>query len=242
MEIFLEDGILKIEANCNYLRFKADKNLVESIVYLPDKRFEYIFPKGEQLVVFPEGAFVGSDYSFSCTEATTQDITAYRNLALNPADRRGETNYFPHSDANAVSKDWFCFESRNAIDGFINTGGHGNYPYNSWSGGIRDDLEYFLDFGRHVFIDKLKLHLRSDTRINDEGLRWDTYWKNITVEFSDGTNTRIAPIMTAEAQEFKFEPRTVTWIRLSNLIRDLSFPTRGFAALSQIEVWGNDII
>ena len=42
-------------------------------------------------------------------------------------------------------------------------------------------------------------------------------------------------------QSFSFEPKTVNRLKLKNLVRDLSFPTRGFAALSQIEVWGRDI-
>ena len=68
---------------------------------------------------------------------------------------------------------------RNAIDGVLENKGHGNFPYHSWAGGARDDLEYYVDFGTEVEVEKLVFYLRAD-------FPHDTYWKNIDIEFSDG--------------------------------------------------------
>ena len=70
--------------------------------------------------------------------------------------------YFPHASANFVTREDPCFYERNAIDGVMNNQGHGAYPYHSWAGGARNDLEFFLDFGRDVEIDKLVFFLRAD--------------------------------------------------------------------------------
>lgn len=241
MQIDLNENKLEINAGCHYIKFRADKNLAETIIYLPEKKMEYIIPTGERLDVYPKGSFEGPDYTYSCVEATSEEIVKYRNLALNPADRRGETNYFPHSDANYVTRDSIWFESRNAIDGFVGPCGHHGFPHQSWGGGDRDDLEYFLYFGRPVLVDKLVLHLRADYNVSNDK-EHDTYWKSIKVEFSDGSEIAISPVKTADGQVFTFEPKTISSLKLTNLVRDWSFPTMGYAALSQIEVWGKDII
>ena len=67
---------------------------------------------------------------------------------------------FPHAYANFVTREEPCFYARNAIDGVINNQGHGNYPFHSWAGGARNDLEYTLDFGKEVEFDKLKQVLK----------------------------------------------------------------------------------
>lgn len=241
MRLKLSDGKLEIEAESHYIKFKADKNLKESIIYLPEKRMEFLIPEGERLDTYPAGTFAGPDYSFSCVEASAEEIIEYRNLALNPADRRFQTEYFPHSDANFVTKDKFCLESRNAIDGFTKTKGHGNYPYTSWGGGLRDDLEFSLEFGRSVAADKIVLYLRADFFIYKDGKEHDAYWKDVTVKFSDGTDMEIHPVKSAEGQGFSFPQKTVTGLKLVNLVRDLSYPVCGYAALTQIEVYGKDI-
>ena len=42
-----------------------------------------------------------------------------------------------------------------AFDGVLVNKGHGNFPYHSWAGGARDDLEYYVDFGTEVEVEKL---------------------------------------------------------------------------------------
>ncbi|MGN0149522.1 MAG: carbohydrate-binding protein [Clostridia bacterium] len=239
---FAEGDIIEIFADTNYIKLKIDKTLNSSIVYLPKKHMRYEIPFGEQLTAYPPNAFSDIPHIIECREASEEEVNEYRNLALNSADRRRSVNCFPHSAANFVTKDLPYFESRNAIDGVCQNSGHGLYPYHSWGGGDRDDLEYYLDFGRNVLIDKIVLYLRADYSENEQGELHDTYWKHITVKFSDNTELELSPLKTKKAQVFTFNQKKVSGLTLYNLVRDRSFPNRGFAALSQIEVYGKDEI
>lgn len=242
MPMKIEDNVLKIADEGCYVHLRMGKGVQESIVYLPKGAAEIPIPSGEGLEVFPEDAFEEGVDSFFCALATKEKITSYRNLALNPADMPGQSDYFPHASANFVSKNSFRFETRSAIDGFAETNGHYGFPFQAWGGGDRDDLEYCLEFGRPVEVDKLVLYLRADYSKNEEGKEHDTYWKEVTVQFSDGTSMTVHPVKSGDGQCFPFTPRIITDLKLKNLVRDWSFPTRGFAALSQIEVWGRDIL
>lgn len=237
----IENGILKIKENSNYICLRAGKGIPESIIYIPSGEMDFSIPSGEALSVYPKNAFKDILNSFYYRSASAEEISAYRNLALNPADKPNQNSYFPHAKANHVTRNSIWFESRNAIDGFAATSSHVGFPFQSWGGGDRDDLEFSLDFGRPVEIDKIVFYLRADYR-TDDGKEHDTYWKDITIEFSDGTSLTVHPQKSGNAQSFSFQSRIITNIKLTNLVRDLSFPTRGFAALSQIEVWGRDII
>ena len=232
---------LCIFTDCNYIVFKADESIPESIIYMPDGKMDFFIPTSEEMYVYPPDAFSKIPHSFLCRQAAESEIYEYRNLALNPADRKDNEAFFPHSNANFVTRDSFAFESRNAIDGFCDNGGHAGFPFQSWGGGSRDDLEYNLYFGRPVIIDKIVLYLRADYAVNEAGLFHDTYWKSAKIVFSDSTEMDISPVKTKKGQEFTFEPKTVTAVSLKSLVRDLDFPTRGFAALSQIEAYGKDI-
>jgi len=239
---FAEGDCIEICSDTNYVHLKIDQHLPASIVYLPQKRMYFKVPTGDRLTAYPPGTFTESPHVIECAAATEQEAGAYRNLALNAADRRGQSDCFPHADANFVTKDLPYFESRNAIDGFCQTKGHGTFPYQSWGGGDRDDLEYHLDFGRPVLIDKMVLYLRSDDTINAQGELHDTYWNHITVKFSDNSELTLSPVKTDAPQVFMLEEKIVTRLTLCNLVRDRSFPNRGFAALTQIEVYGKDKI
>lgn len=61
-----------------------------------------------------------------------------------------------------VTRDEPCFFERNAIDGVLENKGHGNFPYHSWAGGARDDLEYYVVSGTEVEVEKLVFYLRAD--------------------------------------------------------------------------------
>lgn len=239
---FAEGDCIEICADTNYIHLKIDNHLRASIVYLPEKRMCFHVPAGDRLAAYPPGAFTKVPHVIACREAEAHEICEYRNLALNPADQRGQSNYFPHADANFVTKDLPYFESRNAIDGFCQNKGHGTFPYQSWGGGNRDDLEYHLDFGRPVLIDKAVLYLRSDDTANELGELHDTYWNHISVKFSDDTALALSPVKTDAPQIFTWKEKCVTNLTLCNLVRDKSFPNRGFAALVQIEIYGKDAI
>jgi hypothetical protein len=213
-----------------YVFVNIGEYVAESLIYAPEAKFEYSIPVGEKLVAYHPEAFQGNSHIITVREAKEEEIAEYRNLALNGLDKHQEVNYYPHAYANVVTRDEACFEPRNAIDGCKDNSSHGNYPYHSWGGGLRDDLEFTLFFGREVEADKIVLYLRADY-VNDH----DTNWKTGVFEFSDGSRLPISMIKTAEPQEFAFESKKISWVKLTEIRRPVS---SAFAALTQIEVYG----
>ncbi len=243
------DKIKVLLDGTDFLAVKLDATLAESILWVPSRSFEFALPTQRQISngYAPE-AFSGEDHLICVREPEERDIYGYRNIALNSHDKHGKVRHFPHAVANFVTRDDPCFYERNAIDGVINNQGHGSYPYHSWAGGARDDLEFTLDFGRNVEIDRLVFYLRADFAHDKiTGIPHDSYWKNIDIEFSDGEvihgeftldNSDLNE-ENSKGQEISFDKKTTKYIRLFNF-RQVS-EILSFAALSQIEVFGNII-
>ena len=216
-----------------FVAVKLDEKLPESIVHIPNKSFIFEVPMGSLLRGYDKDAFAGSEHILCARELDDEEIYAYRNIALNPHDKHGETKSFPHASANFVTRGDPCFYERNAIDGNTQNVGHGPWPYNSWAGGARDDLEYRIDFGQKVEVEKLVIYLRAD-------FPHDTYWKAIDFEFSDGYTITGNFDGIADGQEVILpEKKETEYIILKNLTQ-VSLPL-SWAALSQIEVYGRYI-
>ena len=62
----------------------------------------------------------------------------------------------------------------------------------------------------------------------------NNYWKDVTVEFSDGSEVKIAPKYHGERQAFSIRKRTVKWMKFTKLI-DV---TKKYAAFNEVEAWG----
>ena len=162
---FVEGDTIKIRLDgTKTVAVRLDPTLQESFLYLPNKSFTFAIPsKREREACYAPTAFQGKAHPITAREVE-EEFYKTRNVALNPHDLRGKTGGYPHASANFVTRDEPCFYERNAIDGERNNQGHGAYPYHSWAGGARNDLEYTLDFGNEVEIDKMKFYLRADFR------------------------------------------------------------------------------
>lgn len=226
-----------------FLRVKLDDLLKECEVFTPDGTFEYVIPSKEELFGgYAGGVFQGERHTIKICES--QNPYGYRNLALNPYDLRGREKYYPHATANFVTRDEPWFYERNSIDGEIDVEGHGAYPYHSWAGGAREDLEYTLDFGEEVLIDKIVFFLRADFRKESDGTPHDSYWKTIDVQFDDGERISCEISLdrscmnpkNTEGRSIEFPEKHTRKIKLFNFKQVTE--TLGFAALSQIEVYG----
>ena len=153
----------------------------------------------------------------------------YRNVALNTEDHQGRAQNFPHASSNSEYNDLAWFAACSAIDGQTDNQGHGR-KYPSWGPHKRTDLWWKVEFGRPVTIDKLVLIIRAD-------FPHDKHWHSATIEFSDGSRQTIKIAKTAQPQAFRFEPRTVDWLKLTNLVQHEPL---GWCALTEVEVWGRD--
>lgn len=177
--------------------------------------------------------FYGSRHYLNARCAGREEISIYRNLALNVCNQHGDAHCYPHAWANVKTRGESVFAARNAIDGVCENRSHGEWPYESWGMNRQDNAQMTVEFGREVEIDKVLLYTRSD-------FPHDNRWRQVVLAFSDGTNLEWELEKSALPHTLAFPPKRVTWVRLEKLIKanDLS----PFPALSQIEIYGKDIL
>ena len=219
-----------------FVKLRLDETLAESIVYVPDGVFEFAVPQDRELKsCYAPGAFSGDSHRVCCAEPSEAEIYSDRLISLNSHDRHNVPKYFPHSVANFVTREDPCFFERNAIDGVLDNSNHGRFPYHSWGGGLREDLEFEVRFGTEVEVSKVTIFLRAD-------FPHDTYWKEADLEFSDGTSVHLDMIGTKEGQTFEFEPKKTKFVKLCGFKQQrLEDGSLSFAALSQIQIYGKYI-
>ncbi len=220
----------------DFMKLALDPTMAESIIYVPDRIFEFKIPFGaERTACYDKEAFSGESHRVKVSEPDNAEIYAERVISLNSHDRRHVGKYFPHADANFVTRESPCFFERNTIDGVCQNENHGNYPYHSWGGGLREDLELYIHFGCEVLVKDIILYLRAD-------FPHDTYWKEMDIEFSDKTVVHANFIGTKEGQRVEFPEKKTEYVKLTGLKQQrLEDGSLSFAALSQIEVIGNYI-
>lgn len=219
-----------------FVRLALDPTMQPSLVYLPDGVFEFAVPFGyERQACYAPDAFAGETHRVRAAEPSEAEIYGERCISLNSHDRHNVVKYFPHASANFVTREDPCFFERNAIDGVRDNEGHGLYPFHSWGGGLREDLEYTVDFGTEVETDRVTVYLRAD-------FPHDTYWKEAALEFSDGARVPLTLAGTKEGQTFTFPKKRTASVKLTGFRQQrLEDGSLSFAALSQLEIYGTYI-
>ena len=219
-----------------FLKIRLDSTLAESIIYVPDGVFEFSVPFGyERQACYAPEAFAGDTHRIICSEPSEAEIYSEREISLNSHDRHNVPKYFPHAVANFVTREDPCFFERNAIDGITENSLHGIYPYHSWGGGLREDLEYEVHFGTETEVSRVTVYIRAD-------FPHDTYWKEAELEFSDGSRVHLDIKGTGEAQTYEFSPRVTEFVKLTGFKQQrLEDGSLSFAALSQIQINGKYI-
>lgn len=226
-----EDFILvETSGKCNYCVIQLEDTMPPALVYVPDTRMSFHIPAASSRSCYSPKSFSGSCHLIRARTATPEELAQRRNLAFNPYDVTRGTGCFPHASTNIeVTNPEFA--PRNAIDGIFENNSHGGWPYQAW--GINKDLTatFRLDFGRTVTVDEIRLTLRAD-------FPHDSWWTEVTVAFSDGSQEIIHPKRTGETQSFPIPARSIQWLELCDLKKaeDESM----FPALTQIEVYGTE--
>ena len=228
------DGDRIVITGPQHLAVRLDETMPECIVFSPQGRFEYLVPQKQgrmasRRVVSPK-SFQGNRHVIAASSATAAQLAADRNVALNAYDVRGDSTFFPHATSNSECRGEPDFAARNAIDGSVLNARHGGWPYQSWGPDKRTDLWWKVEFGRPIEIDRLELVIRAD-------FPHDKHWHSATIEFSDGSREKIQIAKTAEQQKFSFKKRTVTWLRLTDLVQTEPL---GWCALVEVLAWGHD--
>ena len=229
------DKIEFILKDCDKIAIQLDETLKESLVYIPNGKYVFPIPFGQKAQAYHPDAWSKETNTIRVHEAFDDEFYAYRNIALNTASVRYDENCFPYAKANYVTRDEAWFEERNSIDGVTENDSHGAYPYQSYAGGAREDIDYTLYFGKNIEFDRIDIYLRADFADDH-----DTYWKSFTVELSDGTRLPLTFEKTGEAQKFTLNKKIVTDKLHLTDFKQASDPL-SWAALTQIEVYGNYI-
>lgn len=229
---YVEGDVIRMSGSApGYVVALLEDSMAETFGYLSGE-FCLAVPFGEKRVSYSPKSFTGDIHLLWARQASPREAGAYRNLALNPLDSHDNTGFFPHASANVETRGESVFAARNAIDGCYANSSHGAWPYQSWGINRDPEAELLLDFGREVRVDRLALTLRAD-------FPHDNWWKQCSVQFSDGSQIQAELVKTGEPQQIDLAPRVVRWLKLERLIKDEDDPSP-FPALTQIEVWGTD--
>ena len=229
--VYQPGDIIRISGN-KHLIVQMDQALPSGEVYLPDEKMTWPVPCGEHRLAYAPGLFEAPRHIITASAVPADTLCRARNVSCNPADLRGDTDFFPHCTANVETRNEACFCARNVIDGLRLNTFHGEWPFQSWGIGAREDAWCLLDLGRPVIAEKMALTLRAD-------FPHDAYWTAGHVVLSDGTDLSFPLQKTGDRQWIDLGGRTVRWLSLERLIK--SNDPSAFPALRQLEVYGSDL-
>ncbi|MBP3637734.1 MAG: carbohydrate-binding protein [Clostridia bacterium] len=229
--VYEEGDYIQITSDAQHLFVQMDATILPGEVYLPTGRMTWRIPFGEHRLAYCPVAFQGLRHIVTARAMTKGEITARRNIACNPADLRGDTDFFPHCTANVETRNEACFCARNVIDGMRHSTYHGEWPFQSWGIGAREDAWCLLDFGRDVQVDEMALTLRAD-------FPHDAYWVAGHVVLSDGSEIAYDLEKTGERQFIPLGRHTIRWLRLERMQK--SDDPSAFPALIEWEVFGQE--
>ena len=227
--VYEEGDYVEIRSDTPHLIAQMDATILPGEVYLPEGRMTWRVPFGEHRLAYCPVAFEGSRHIVTARAMTEKELAARRNVACNPSDLRGETDFFPHCIANVETRNEACFCARNVIDGMRHSDYHGEWPFQSWGIGAREDAWCLLDFGREVTVDEMALTLRAD-------FPHDAYWVSGYVVLSDGAEVAYDLEKTGERQYIPLGMHNVRWMRLERMQK--SDDPSAFPALIEWEVFG----
>ncbi len=215
-----------------FLVVRLDETMPPSLV-LCRGELRLPIPFGNQRQPYSLRAFIGELHVLQARRARPEEIAGRQNLCLNPYDHRDNRTSFPHATANVETRGEAQFFARNAIDGEKSNNDHGLWPYTSWGINRDPNAELTVEFGRSIEVDEAVVYLRAD-------FPHDAWWQQATLAFSDDSEETVALSKTGKGQAFRFAPRIITSVRLCRLIKaDDPSP---FPALTQIELWGRNVI
>lgn len=216
----------------SYLYAQVDDAMGEAFIYVTENEIVYEIPFGEKRVSYSPKVFSGEKHLLSLRIAKEEEIKSYKNLALNVMDKQEIKGVYPHASANIETRGEAVFAARNAINGNCENSSHGEWPYESWGIGMRDDACFKLDFGRSIKTDKIVIYTRSD-------FPHDNWWTSVTLRFSDNSEIVWELEKSNKAHIIEFPEKNIEWLTFSDLIKaDDPSP---FPALSQIKVYGNEV-
>ena len=231
LRAYEEGDRFEICADSEHLMVQMDTALAPAEVYARGGRMTWTVPSGRNRDAYAPGIFELPRHIVIVRQMTDEEIHQVRCISRNPADLRGHTDFFPHCTANVETRDEACFAARNVIDGYLFNQGHGEWPWQSWGIGIRQDACCRIDFGREVEASCVALVLRAD-------FPHDAWWQRVRLRLSDGSSYTMSLEKTGERQFMDIGRHVIRWMELDQL--EKADDPSPFPSLSQWEVYGCD--
>ena len=225
----------RVEITCPrgaHLWVRMNAAIPEGEVYCPEGRMTWRVPSGEHRLAYAPTAFDAPRSILSARIMADGELRALRDIARNPLDLRGETDFFPHCTANVETRNESVFAARNVIDGLRYNTCHGEWPFESWGIGAREDAWCRLDFGREVVVRRMALTLRAD-------FPHDAYWVCGHAVDSEGRDVGFDLAKTGERQWIDLGGVRARWLRLERMVK--SDDPSAFPSLRAWEVLGHDL-
>ena len=94
--VYQPGDVIVIETDQPHLIVQMDAAILPGEVFLPAGKMIWLVPFGEHRLAYSLTAFTGERHILTARAMTQKEITARRNLACNPSDLRGDTDFFPH--------------------------------------------------------------------------------------------------------------------------------------------------
>ena len=229
--VYQQGDVWEIHSDFPHLLLRMDTGLMPGEVYIPSQVMHWPVPSGEDRNAYAPGLFEMRRHFVSAHVMTEQAIHGERLISLNPSDLKGHTDFYPHCTANVETRSESCFAARNVIDGYRINHGHGEWPYQSWGIGTRQDACLRLEFGRTVEISRVALTLRAD-------FPHDAWWQSVRLRMSDGGEQILELRKTDEAQMFEPGTHRCRWVELDQLVK--AEDPSPFPSLTQLDVYGRD--
>ena len=215
----------------SHLWLRMGVAIPEGEVSCPGGHMTWRVPAGEHSLAYAPLAFDAPRNILSARIMTDAELHALRDVARNPLDLRGDTDFYPHCTANVETRNESVFAARNVIDGLRYNTFHGEWPFESWGIGAWEDACCRLDFGRDVVVERMALTLRAD-------FPHDAYWVCGHVVDSTGRDVSFELAKTGERQWVDLGGQRVRWLRLERMVK--SDDPSSFPSLRSWEVWGRD--
>jgi len=214
-----------------HLWLRMGAAIPEGEVYCPTGHMTWRVPAGEHRLAYAPLAFDAPRNVLSARLMADSELQALRDIARNPLDLREDTDFYPHCTANVETRNESVFAARNVIDGLRYNTYHGEWPFESWGIGAREDAWCRLDFGREVLVERMALTLRAD-------FPHDAYWVSGHVVDSTGRDIPFDLIKTSERQWVDLGGQRIRWLQLERMVK--SDDPSAFPSLRALEVFGKD--
>lgn len=105
-EAYSFEDILTFEVEANsFVGITIDQHLKSSIIYTPSGIIIYQIPVGFKTKAYHPDAFQQNHQEIRISTVSGDVLKCRRNLAMNSLDKRWATGYYPHAEANVVTRD-----------------------------------------------------------------------------------------------------------------------------------------